>query len=211
MTQVCCGSSFPLIIGLMAISFFLDQYLTADMRDTIAMFCLVISGNLSRNTYDRLLRLLGHRLPSHSYHVLLQEITKLAYVEQEVYDCCINSCCAYTGDLESLRQCPHCKQERHDKWGRPRERYHYTPLTPQIQSFFLNKKFADTMDYRREYNLSSSNISDVFDSEHYRSLLSQQVIIDDVPQGHRFFSGGRDIALGYMTDGFQIFKRQRKG
>jgi hypothetical protein len=67
------------------------------------------------------------------------------------------------------------------------------------------------MDYRGKYDLSSSNISDVFDSQHYRSLLSQQVIIDNVPQGHQFFSEARDVALGYMTDGFQIFKHQRKG
>jgi len=71
---------------------------------------------------NRMLRLLGHRLPSHTYHMLLQEISKLAYVEQEIYDCCINSCCAYTGDLGPLEQCPH--------WNRPRQQFRYTPLTP---------------------------------------------------------------------------------
>ena len=175
------------------------------------MFCFVSSGNLSRNAYNRMLQLLGHRLPSHTYHMLLQEISKLAHVEQEIYDCCINSCCAYTGDLGPLEQCPHCKEVRFDKWKRPRQQFRYTPLTPRLQSLFLNQKLADTMDYRANYDLSSSNISDVFDSQHYRSLLSQQVVVNNVPQGHRFFSERRDIALGYMTDGFQIFKRQRKG
>jgi len=37
------------------------------------------------------------------------------------------------------------------------------------------------MDYRGNYDLSTSNISDVFDSQHYRSLRSQQVVIDGVP------------------------------
>ena len=191
-------------------SLHIDPCLTIDVQDTIAMFCFVSSGNFSRNAYNRMLQLLGHRLPSHTYHMLLQEISKLAHVEQEIYDCCINSCCAYTGDLGPLEQCPHCKEVWFDKWKHPCQQFWYTPLTPRLQSLFLNQKLADTMDYRANYDLSSSNISYVFDSQHYCSLLSQQVIINNVLQGHQFFSERWDIALGYMTDGFQIFKRQER-
>lgn len=181
------------------------------MYDSIAIFCLLVCGNLSRKTYNRMKKVLSHRLSLSSYHLLLDEISKLSFVQDEAYDCCINSCCAYTGDNEPFQECPHCKEPRFNESGRARQQFRYLPLAPRLQSLFLNKKLATFMDYRNDYNLESSDVSDVFDGEHYRTLLSRRVVIDNVPQGHSFFSERRDVALGFMTDGFQIFKKPRGG
>src|SRR5260370_4133393 len=37
------------------------------------------------------------------------------------------------------------------------------------------------------------------------------VKIDGYPQSHKVFSYSRHVAIGFMTDGFQIFKHQRNG
>jgi len=67
------------------------------------------------------------------------------------------------------------------------------------------------MSYRANYQRDSLHISDVFDGHQYWNLLSETVTIDGVPCNHRFFSEARDVAIGMMMDGFQIFKRARGG
>src|SRR5258707_1381879 len=54
-----------------------------------------------------------------------------------------------------------------------------------------------------------SEIEDIFDGIHYQMLCQTQVMIDGAELDHHFFSDIRDVALGLMLDGFQIFKAQR--
>src|SRR5258708_14106092 len=56
-----------------------------------------------------------------------------------------------------------------------------------------------------------SKIEDVFNRIHYQMLCQTQVTIDGAELDHHFFSDIRDVALGLMLDGFQIFKAQRNG
>ncbi|KAF8312376.1 hypothetical protein DL93DRAFT_2048566, partial [Clavulina sp. PMI_390] len=139
---------------------------------------------------------------------LEKEIKELSSITREVYDCCIQSCCAFTGKYASLDKCPFCPNSRYDESGRARQKFVYLPLPPRFQSMFLNTTLSNLMDYRHTYTSEPGHVSDVLDSAQYVELLDKTVATDGVPLGHKYFSGNRDVALGYMTDGFSIFKRQ---
>jgi len=51
--------------------------------------------------------------------------------------------------------------------------------------------------------------TDIFDGLHYRSLLGERVVVRDQTLTHHYFSDHRDIALGFATDGFTPFKKQK--
>ena len=51
---------------------------------------------------------------------------------------------------------------------------------------------------------------DIFDGLHYRSLLTERVVVGDRMLPHKYFSDHRDIALGFATDGFTPFKKQKQ-
>jgi hypothetical protein len=53
-----------------------------------------------------------------------------------------------------------------------------------------------------------NEVSDVFDGEHYKTLLGKCVTAHGRTLLHRFFSDCRDLALGLSTDGFCPYKRQ---
>ena len=73
-----------------------------------------------------------------------------------------------------------------------------------------NTSLATAMRYRaHEHVHVPSQISDIFDSEHYRSLLQKLVQVGDEELPAWFFSDPRDIALGLATDGFAPFKRRK--
>src|ERR1700677_2684410 len=65
------------------------------------------------------------------------------------------------------------------------------------------------MQYRSTLDADDTTIQDVFHGDHYRMLIRKQVQING--EKHHLFSDPHDVALGIMTDGFQIFKRQRDG
>ena len=50
---------------------------------------------------------------------------------------------------------------------------------------------------------------DIFDGLHYRSLLGERVVVEDQRLPHNYFSDHHDIALGFTTDSFSPFKKQK--
>lgn len=65
--------------------------------------------------------------------------------------------------------------------------------------------------YRAEYtrdNAQSDQIGDVFDGEHYKSLLEKEVEVEGEKIGVNYFSDERDIALAFTSDGFCPFKKR---
>ena len=72
---------------------------------------------------------------------------------------------------------------------------------------FLNTNLGEKMMYRSRFDSDPSTFEDVFSGSHYKSLTSEYVVVDGVSYPHLFFSDSRDVALGILTDGFQIFRR----
>ncbi|KAJ6613932.1 hypothetical protein B0H10DRAFT_1763781, partial [Mycena sp. CBHHK59/15] len=52
----------------------------------------------------------------------------------------------------------------------------------------------------------AGEISDVFDSDHYRTLRRTKVTVDGKKLPHCYFSGKHDIALGICLDSYLLFQ-----
>lgn len=175
------------------------------------MFSIISDGGLSWRLYNKIRFLFKHHLTLATYYNLHKRMAELSRVTEAIYDCCINSCCCYAGKFLSDDLCSYCGEPRFDSDGKNRQQFRYLPLTARLKGLFLNVKMSETLDYRANYAHNNNVISDVYDGAHYQDLLREEVEIDGMLQGHRFFSEQRDLALGIMTDGFQIFKRARNG
>ncbi|KAI0369835.1 hypothetical protein BV20DRAFT_911316, partial [Pilatotrama ljubarskyi] len=131
--------------------------------------------------------------------------------EPQVYHCCVDSCCAFTGPFSDKEACPYCNTPRYDAKGRPRKEFVYLPLIPRLKAFLANGEMAAKMEYRgKEHTHQPGITKDVMDSELYRTLLGKNVTVDGRSMQHRFFEDARDVALGLSTDGFAPFKQRVK-
>src|SRR5260370_32916656 len=83
--------------------------------------------------------------------------------------------------------------------------FEYLPLTNHIKDMYFNPSLSQKMSYQSSFTYSLITFKDVFSRSHYQGLLSEQVIIDGVTCSHRYFSDPRDVALGLLMDGFQVF------
>lgn len=187
------------------------KHLSDEDIDNIKVFNLKLKGHLSRRLHDYIRISFGNRIKFDTAFLLHRRIAALAGIVEKVYDCCVGSCCAFTGELSQLTACPYCKEPRYDAANRPRQLFRCIPLEPRLAALYANEGTSELMRYRNNYKAKEGVISDVFDGRHYRELREKKVVVDGKKYGHRFFSGKRDVALSVMTDGFQIFKRQRSG
>jgi hypothetical protein len=65
--------------------------------------------------------------------------------------------------------------------------------------------------YRSEkFPHHEEKIKDIFDGLNYESLLGKHVTVNDRVLEHLFFSGRRDVGLGFSTDGYSPHKRKAK-
>ena len=177
----------------------------------LKLFNVVIQSNLSFSTYNLFKKHFMTELSMGSIFALHAQISKLSHVTEQSCDCCINSCCCYTGSYTRLNVCPFCNHPWYDSQGRSYKVYKYLPVEPHVKSLYLSSCYSETLCYQSHLRSRDSpkEIGDVFDGQHYQTLLLMQVKINGVDQGHHFFSNPQDIALGVMLDGFQIFKVQR--
>jgi hypothetical protein len=133
----------------------------------------------------------------------------LSGVKTVPYDCCVNSCCCYTGPYAELTRCPYCNEARHTQEGQARKTFFYIPLIPRLVALYRNPTVAEILQYRHNYKSKLGKTGDVFDGEHYQRLCKTEVTIHGISAGHKFFSQPTDIALGLSTDGFGPFKRRK--
>jgi len=130
------------------------------------------------------------------------------------YDCCINSCCCFAGEHKDLNCCPYCGEDRYktDRKGKrkPRKVFNYLPFIPRLVAMYANTTKAKERRYRAfEHTHTPGRITDIFDSQIYRRLLGEKVVIDGKTASHEYFSDPCDVALGLSTDGFAPFKRRK--
>jgi hypothetical protein len=188
---------------------FLGFHLSEEDMNVIRAHNYKVNTNLGARAYSKLCRAFPalHTLPS--LKRLRTHIKLLSGVEPVRYDCCIKSCCCFTGPYAGLTKCPYCGQARRTASGKPRQTFSYIPLIPRLVALYRNPAVAKTLQYRHNYKSKPTRIGDVFDSEHYRHLCETDVMIGGNPIGHKFFSQPTDIALSLSTDGFGPFKRRK--
>ncbi|KAF8597442.1 hypothetical protein BDV93DRAFT_513354 [Ceratobasidium sp. AG-I] len=78
------------------------------------------------------------------------------------------------------------------------------------RALYLDPEMSKLMRYRHEYEQREGVIEDIFDSKRYKYLCKENIVINGVDTGREYFEGRRDIALSFLGDGVQIFKRGHK-
>src|SRR5258708_21955547 len=127
------------------------------------MFHLIREGNVSRKTHAKLTTFWGNRIHIDSTYKIYHHIAQLSNIKPNIFDCCINSCCAFMGsEYESAMSCPYCHESRFDERNRSRNTFEYIPLMSRIQSMFLNTTLIEKMRYRSSFDSNSSTYDDVF-------------------------------------------------
>jgi len=167
---------------------------------------------MPRVAFDQMRYTFKHKLSINSHYSITRRVAILSGIVPLYFDCCPNSCIAYTGEYALLDQCPLCSQTRfREGTKKPRWQFCYIPLIPRLQNFFTNPKIIEELLYRYNYHMVPSIISDVFDSEHYKNLRRTRVTVDGKKLDHKYFSGKNDIAFSVCLDGYLLYKRRRGG
>lgn len=181
-------------------------------RDFLAIkaFALRIESHMPRSTYNTMRWYFQQILPIETDYLLYRRMDILSGIKPEIYHCCPDSCMAYTGPYEDLEKCMHCKLPRYWPSGRPRATYWYLPLEPRFEGLYGNNHWARIlMTYRATYESIDGEISDIFDSVHYKQLCDTRVDIEGVQQSHYYFDSPTDVALGQSMDGVALFERSK--
>jgi hypothetical protein len=126
------------------------------------------------------------------------------------YDCCIKSCCCFSGDHAHKLKCPYCSHNRFDAAGKPFRRFMYIPIIPRLKELIAQFLIAKKMLYRAQHCRDPENMTDYLDGTFYQRLCNTLVSINGQPLGHHHFSDDRNIALGFSTDGFSMFENGNK-
>ena len=182
----------------------------AELRD-IRAFNYFMTQGTTREAYEALRSAFPELEDIHSIYLAQKTVAKLSGLSPKYVDCCINSCCCYTGKYKTLDRCPFtdCNEPRHDESGRPRKMFQYLPIIPRLIALFRDKATAEKMGYRHTYceKRDSEKVTDVFNGAMYHDLCEQEVTVNGKTLPHQYFSDPRDIALGLSLDGFAPFKR----
>lgn len=147
-----------------------------------------------------------------SLYVIAHKLAIMSEIVPEWYDCCINSCVAYIGDLQHSDSCPGCSEPQWiTQTTKPRRLFCYVPLIPRLQKFFVNLKSHAEILYCSERQTQVDCISDIFDAEHYKNLCNMTVVVDGEALPHHFFSDKHDIAFSICLDSYLLYQRRRGG
>ena len=184
--------------------------------NTLQIIGWKIRTHATRESYNDLRETIAEDFGFDSEYKALKLLLDLSDLKPIIYHCCVNSCVAYTGKYANLNDCPFCQEPRYfdDVKQKPRYKFSYIPLIPQLKAIFTNPAYRELCMYRGDHNYSPELITDYCDGAHYRTLLGKNVetIHEDGRREvlqHKHFSDKRDIALGLFTDGFQLFKKSR--
>ena len=132
-------------------------------------------------------------LKAHASAARLRTLTGINHVR---IACCKNSCIAYTGVYADLENCPLCNEPRRNKKNVTIRTFDLIPITHRLRLQFANPARAKAL---REYPQSLQEntwdgVRDYWDGELHKEHKSKG-----------FFADHRDIALGFTTDGLQLF------
>lgn len=173
-------------------------------------FALKVETHMSGKTFAKLPYAFPQSKLS-SWKTVQARAAQLSGFQPALYDCCVNSCVAYTGVYSNAESCPYCQEDRRNSRGKPRQQFVYLPITPRLKALMANRETAQRLHYRADEHVHEPDIiRDVMDGSHYRTLLNKKVVVNDRELPHQYFQDPRDMALGLSTDGFAPFKRRTK-
>ena len=130
------------------------------------------------------------------------KLRSLVGIEPQIYDICVNSCCAFTGNFENERKCKYCNESRYYSNGNARKNLPYISIIERLKLQFKNSERSKELLYRHNYtynqgDLHHNDIGDIFDGALYKELLNDG-----------YFPDPRDIAFSASCDGYQIFRQK---
>lgn len=146
-----------------------------------------------------------------SYYLIHKRMSLLAGIQPQLIDICRASCIAYTGEYEALTTCPHCRHARYQDSGKPYSIFEYLPIIPRLQAFFKSPKMVEELLYRKQYLHEPGSFADIFDGSYYCDLLNTRISVDGHVFDENLFQNPYDIALGLLSNGFQVFKKVKGG
>ena len=187
-----------------------DKVLSNEDRNDIHAFNLLVNSGMSRGSYNYMRFTFRNQLSVASQYVIFRKAAILAGVKPVLYDCCPQSCIAYTTKYIHHQSCPFCEEPRFKPDGKPCRQFTYFPLIPHLQGFFRSPVMIKSMSYRNRYQSKPGSVSDVFDGNHYQRLLRHRVVVDGEKLKHHYFSDPHDIALALATDTYLLYKRCRR-
>lgn len=179
----CCSPSLQLI------SLLGSSLLTVEDKQNIRMFTLKYCHNITNLLHTDLCEQFQNELSILTGFTLQKRILKLTGWNPVCHDCCINSCIAYTGLLQRLEFCPHCKTPQQDEHGKTAP-YFTLPLSPQIASLYsASGNTHEAMKYNVEMleSFDPSKVRDIHNSTAVRSLLGKRVVVNGVEHQHTYF------------------------
>jgi hypothetical protein len=156
----------------------------------------------SREALEDLAKMMKLRSP----YIMKKKLQHFSGLEEECYDCCIDSCMLFAGPFADLDACKICSEPHRDNRGKPRNVFRYLPIIPRLQAFFQSQRIIDMLHYRQELGPYEGTLRDVFDGEHFRDLLEKTVCIDGVEYGHKIGESEWDIFLGFTFDGVSLWR-----
>ncbi|KAJ3005166.1 hypothetical protein NUW54_g4465 [Trametes sanguinea] len=184
--------------------------LTEEDLECLRPFALKVETHMPGETFAKL----PYAFPNanlKSWKAIQSRAAQLSGFEPERYDCCINSCVAFTGVYADEDHCPFCQAPRWNAQRRPRQQFIYLPIIPRLKAQMANREMAQRLQYRATEHVHENGvIRDVMDGTHYRELLNKKVNVNGRELRHYFFEDPRDMAFGLSTDGFAPFKRRTK-
>ncbi|KAI0999475.1 hypothetical protein K3495_g8723 [Podosphaera aphanis] len=143
-------------------------------------------------------------------------LTKLSGFTSTTYDCCRESCAAYTGADKDATECKGSSKKvgathkgcnlprwKTDKDGNrvPYKQFGYFPLIPRLDAQYRSRQRAHTLQTHPAKTLAiyaeNGRNTDWWTSRRFRELLDQG-----------YFKEYTDIALNLMLDGVQVTNRQ---
>ena len=145
---------------------------------------------------------------------LAVELTGLA---SQLVDMCPKSCMAFTGEFKDLISCTYirdkrrgkCGQPRYDKNGHPRAQMIYTPITPVIQAYYMNRDMAKAMRYRHEHLQQALQKLEPDSSPTEYSDFSDSINHINHFQHLHLFENETDTAITISGDGAQLTMKKQ--
>ena len=131
-----------------------------------------------RTTYQSILSIGSPRFFQITIIMTKKHIQFLSGFQPVRYNCGINSCICFVGPYEDLTKCPNCQEARYTAKGKPQKSFNYLPLIPRLRAMLTNSSLTKKKCYRTDYVHEPTIIKDVFDSNHYQSLLNTIVPAD---------------------------------
>ncbi|KAF8575524.1 hypothetical protein K439DRAFT_1271187, partial [Ramaria rubella] len=175
--------------------------------DKVKMLALRLDANMSRSSTMKFGQAYKEKISLDSFYLMHKRVAILSSIIPQIHDCCINTCCAYTGDYTPLEQCLFCSEPRFDNEDKshPCAQYEYLPLIPRLQGYYFSPDMINLLSYRASRTPVPGEYTDVFDGSHYKQLTSTHITVKNIEYEDYLFQDHHDITLGLLSDGFQVF------